>query len=210
MKLYYSPISPYSQKVLIAVHEKNAKCDLELVNLGDADARAAYEKVNPFGKVPFLRDDARDWSVPESSMIIEYLDQYAPGATRLVPQDPELSRQARSQDRIADWYITEPAVKIFFDGRRPAEKRDAMGVESAEKRLDKTYALYDHYLAKKTWVLGDAFSIGDCAAASALGIARMVRPFDKHANLMAYFGRLRERPSVAHTFQIVEQFMAQR
>src|SRR5437763_5522783 len=113
MKLYYSPVSPYSLKALIALDEKGAKCDLEIVNLGDADARAAYEKVNPFGKVPFLRDEARDWAVPESSIIIEYLDQHCAGGTRLLPSDPDLARQARFHDRMFDWYITEPALKLF-------------------------------------------------------------------------------------------------
>jgi glutathione S-transferase len=208
MKLYYFPLSPYSQKAQIALEEKGAKYETSMVDLGNTEARAAYEKVNRFGKVPYLRDEARDWGVPESSVIIEYIDRHCPGGTQLIPSDPELSRQARFQDRIFDLYIAEQALKIFFDGRRPADKRDALGVESAEKRLDKTYALYDEHMAKRTWVVGDAFSIGDIAGATALGLARMVRPFDAHAHLSAYFGRLVERPSVAKVFAHAKEFMS--
>ena len=44
MKLYWFPLSPYSQKALIALEEKGAKYELELVELGNPEARAAYEK----------------------------------------------------------------------------------------------------------------------------------------------------------------------
>jgi len=208
MKLYWFPLSPYSQKALIALEEKGAKYETELVDLGNPDARAAYEKVNRFGKVPFLRDEARDWNVPESTTIVEYVDRHVAGGTQLIPSDPDLARQARFHDRVFDLYVTEQALKIFFDGRRPADKRDQLGVESAEKRLDKTCAMLDDYLAKRTWVLGDTFSIGDVAAAPALAIARMVRPFDAHKNLVAYFGRLNERSSVQKTFKQAQEYMA--
>ncbi len=210
MKLYYFPLSPYSQKALIALAEKGAPFDKELVNLGDADARAAYEKVNRFGKVPFLRDEARDWSVPESSIIVEYLDQHVAGGTRLVPTDADQARQARFHDRIFDLYVTEQALKIFFDGQRPADKRDPVGVESADKRLNKTYGSYDEHMARRRWVLGDAFSMGDVAAAPALAMASRVRPFDAHKNLAAYFARLAERPSVRQALQQAQEYAASR
>ncbi len=208
MTLYYFPLSPYSQKALIALAEKGAPFEKELVNLGDADARAAYEKVNRLGKVPFLRDEVRDWVVPESSIIIEYLERHAPGGTQLIPSDPDLARQARFYDRVFDLYVTEQALKLFFDGRRPADKRDPYGVEQAQKRLDKTYALVDDHLAKRRWVLGDTFSIGDVSAAPGLAVGRMMRPFDAHKNLTAYFARLSERPSVQGVFKRAEEAMA--
>ncbi len=210
MKLYYFPLSPYSQKALIALDEKGAQVDLHLVNLANAAEHEAFGKINRFGKVPYLRDEARDWGVPESSIIIEYLDTHVAGGTTLVPKDTEQSRQARFHDRIFDLYITEQALKIFFDGRRPEGQNDKLGVEAAGKRIDRTYALYDEYFAKRTWVVGDAFSIGDISAAAALGMGRMIRPFDAHKNLLAYFGRLAERPSVAKAYKQAQEFMASR
>ena len=210
MKLYYFPLSPYSQKALIALAEKGTPHTKEIVNLGDAAARAEYEKINRFGKVPFLVDEKRDWKVPESSIIIEYLEQHAQGGTQLIPGDPDLARQARFHDRVFDLYVCEQALKIFFDARRPEDKRDAMGVEAAQKRLDKTYALYNEHLAKKTWVLGDSFTIADVSAAPALAVANMMRPFGEHKNLAAYFGRLAERPSVQGVLKEAQEFMARR
>ena len=210
MKLYYFALSPFSQKALIALAEKGAQYEGVHVDLGDAAARAEFAKINRLGKVPFLVDEARDWKVPESSIIIEYIDRHCSGGTQLVPSDPDQARQARFYDRLFDLYVADPALKILFDGRRPADKRDAIGVEAAEKRLDSTYALFDDALAKKTWVLGDTFSIGDVAAAPALAIARRMRPFDAHKNLLAYFGRLSERKSVQRVFALAQEHMARR
>jgi glutathione S-transferase len=202
MKLYYSPISPYSHKALIALDEKGAKYESEIVNLGDPAARAEFEKINRFGKVPFLADDARDWRVPESSIIIEYLDRHVDGGTQLLPADPDLARQARFHDRIMDLYVTEQALKIFFDSRRPEGKHDPVGVESAEKRLEKTCQMYNDYMAKRQWLLGDAFSMADIAAATALATTHRLRPtlIDGLPNLKAYFERLLRRPSVERVF----------
>ncbi len=210
MKLYYSILSPYSQKVLIALEETRTPYEGVQVSLGDANARAEFLKINRLGKVPFLVDEARDWKVPESSIIIEYLDQHHPGAVQLVPKDPELSRQARFFDRLFDQYITDQALKLFFDSRRPEDKKDPMGVEQAQKRLDLTYALFDDLFAKKKWVLGDTFTIGDVAAAPGLWLASRFRPFDAHKNLVAYFGRLNERESVQRVFARVKEFLAKR
>ncbi|MCU1282386.1 MAG: gst10 [bacterium] len=210
MKLYYFTLSPYSQKALIALAEKGAKYEAVHVDLGDANARADFAKINRLGKLPFLVDEARDWKVPESSIIIEYIDRHCPGGTQLIPSDPELSRQARFYDRLFDLYVTEPALKLFFDARRPEGQHDTIGVEAAQKRLDGTYALLDEGLAKKTWVLGDTFSIGDVAAAPALAVARMLRPFDAHKNLVAYLGRLSERKSVQRVFEQAQEAMARR
>jgi glutathione S-transferase len=210
MKLYYFTLSPYSQKALIALAEKGVKYEAVQVDLGDANARAEFAKINRLGKLPFLVDEARDWKVPESSIIIEYIDRHCPGGNQLIPTDPELSRQARFYDRLFDPYITEPALKLFFDARRPEGQHDTIGVEAAGKRLDGTYALFDEALAKKTWVLGDTFSIGDIAAAPALALARMMRPFEAHKNLMAYLGRLSERESVQRVFKQAQEAMARR
>ncbi|MCK6590001.1 MAG: glutathione S-transferase family protein, partial [Polyangiaceae bacterium] len=75
MKLYYNPLSSYSQKVVIAFYEKNVQFTPEMINVMDPEARAEYTKVSPFGKIPLLvLDDGR--KVIESTIIIEYLEDY--------------------------------------------------------------------------------------------------------------------------------------
>ncbi|MCC6522144.1 MAG: glutathione S-transferase family protein [Polyangiaceae bacterium] len=196
MKLYYSPISPFSLKTLTALHEKGVACERQIIDLGAAEARAAYKKKYPLGKVPLLElDDG--YLVPESTIIIEYLDTHFDSGTRLIPADPDDARRVRFHDRQFDLYFLDGFGKIFFDARRPEAERDPRGVKAAKSTLDVMYAYLDGHMQKRTWVAGADFSMADCAAAPALAYLRKVYPYDAFKNVVAYAGRLAERPSFA-------------
>ena len=91
LTLYFHPLSSFCHKVLIALYENDTPFTPQLVNLQDEGERTAFQKMWPIGKFPLLRDEARDWTVNESSIIIEYLDQHFPGRTRFIPDDPAIS-----------------------------------------------------------------------------------------------------------------------
>lgn len=206
MKLYFHPISSYSQKALFALYEKGIAFTPEIVDLFSDAARAAYAQKYPLAKLPLLEtDDGR--LIPESSILIEYLDQKFPGSVpRLIPDDPELARQTRFYDRVFDLYVNEPMQKVLFDATRP--NQDPWGVEKAKTILGKSYDHLDARLANAAWANGKDFSLADVAAAPALGYARMVMPFDRHKNLAAYFGRLAERPAFARVLQEAAPYLA--
>jgi glutathione S-transferase len=208
MKLYYHPLSSYSQKVLVALHEKNVDPERVIIDFSQAGARDELQKVNRLGKLPVLVIEEKSWRVPESTIIVEYLEQHFRGGTKLIPDDPELARQVRFRDRIFDNYVAEPTLKVLFDRRRPEGKRDELGVKDAHDRLDKTLALLDDVLGKSTWAFGDAFTLADCAAAPALNYTAMVHPLDAYKNVVAYLGRLRERASVARVFEEAKPYLA--
>jgi glutathione S-transferase len=209
MKLYYHPISSYSQKVVTAFHEKGVAFTPEIVDIMDPAARAEYKKINAFSKVPTLvLDDG--WRIPESTIIIEYVDAHFPTTgTRLIPEDKDLARQTRFWDRFGDLYLSELVAKIFFDSRRPEGQRDPYGVKQAQARLEVAVGLLDERLAKASpWVMGQEFSMGDCSMAPALGYMRMVQPFDAHKNVAAYFQRLVERRSFKRVLDEAAPFIA--
>jgi glutathione S-transferase len=191
--LHYHPLSTYSQKTLMALYEKDFPFTPQLLDITNPEARAAYKKVYPLGKVPLLTGE--DQFIPESSIIIEYVDAHHDGKTRLIPADADKARKTRFFDRNCDLYVTEPALQLFFDSRKPEAEREPKRMQAARERLDTMYAILDGHLGKNKWALGDTFTMADCAATPGLGLARMVHPYEKHANLTAYFGRLSERPS---------------
>lgn len=200
MKLYYNPISTYSQKTLMAFYEKGVDFTPEVVNLADPAAVEAYQQVNPYGKVPTLvLDDG--WKIPESSIIIEYLDTHFDSGTRLIPEDKDLARQTRFFDRLGDLYLNDPMVTLFFDGLKPAEQREPARTERARKTLDTTYRMMNQGFATRTWALGDTFSMADCAAAPALAALRQVYPYNDYPNLVAFATRVTERPSFQRVMQ---------
>src|SRR5829696_5007659 len=87
LTLYFHPLSSFCQKVLIALYENDTPFEPHIVDLGDDASRAAFLRVWPIGKFPVLRDDARNRTIPESTIIIEYLAEHCPGHTELVPAD---------------------------------------------------------------------------------------------------------------------------
>ncbi len=207
MKLHYHPLSTYSQKTLMAFHEKQVAFTPELVTLTDPTSRAAFLKINPIGKMPVLvLEDG--WKIPESSIIIEYLDSHFSTGTRLIAEDKDLARRTRFHDRMADLYVNDSLTKIFFDGRKPEAERDPKGVAAARERLELVFGMVDNHLAKRTWMMDDAFSMADCALAPCLGYARMLHPFDKWKHLTAYAGRVMERPSFAKVHAEAAPYLA--
>jgi glutathione S-transferase len=155
-----------------------------------------------------LRDEGRDRIIPESSIIIEYLQQHYPGKTRFVPEDAELARQMRFQDRFYDLHMNVPMQKVVTDRLRPAGKNDSYGVEQAKSQLQIAIGMVDRSMAAKTWALGDDFTMADCAAAPALFFANKVMPFGKaYPNAAAYLTRLMQRPSFARAVKEAEPYL---
>jgi glutathione S-transferase len=209
LKLYYHPLSSFCWKVLIALYENDTPFTPVMVDLGNEAERAGLLKLWPVGKFPVLRDEAKDRVIPESSIIIEYLDNHYPGRTRFIPADTDLARPTRLRDRFYDLYVHLPMQKVVGDRLRPPGNNDPFGVEETRARIESCYGMIDKEVAKRTWAMGDNFSIADCASAPALFYGNMVVPFgDAHKNLTAYFERLKARPSFARVLKEAEPYFA--
>ena len=207
LTLHFHPLSSFCWKALIALYENDVAFTAKSVNLGDATERAALLRLWPIGKFPVLHDDARGQTVPESSIIIEYLDTHYPGRTRFIPADPDLALQARLRDRFYDLYVHLPMQKIMGDRLRADDQRDPHGVAEARAQLKTSYQMIEQQMAAGTWAIGEAFSIADCAALPALFYANMVEPFgDANKNIAGYFERLKVRPSVARVMKEAEPY----
>jgi glutathione S-transferase len=207
LTLHFHPLASYCQKVLIALYENGTPFERQIVNLGDPESAAAFKKLWPVGKMPVLSDQARDRTVAESSIIIEYLGQYYPGDTALIPANFETALRTRLADRFYDLYVHDPMQRIVGDKLRPAGKNDPHGMEMAKAMLCSSYGIIDAEIATRTWAVGDAFTLADCAAAPPLFFANKLVPFAEYKHLAAYFGRLSKRPSVARTFSEAEPFL---
>jgi glutathione S-transferase len=207
LTLYMHPLASYCWKVLIALNENETPFERHIVNLGDPDEKAAFEALWPTAKIPLLQDTARDRVVPETSIMIEYLDGHYSGQNPLLPSDEDIRLDARLWDRLFDSYVMTPMQDIVANRLRPEEERDLRRVRDAESTLYMAYALIDSHMASKKWAVGDAFSMADCAAAPALFYAGIVVPFpSEHRHLAAYLERLLVRPSVARTIDEAQPY----
>lgn len=205
LTLYAHPLSSYCWKALIALYEADAPFALRVVNLRDPEDRAAFQAVWPLAKFPVLRDDARDQTVPESSIIIDYLVQYYPTAASLIPADPDRARQARLLDRLMDNYIHLPLQQIVADRLRPSTAKDPYGVNQSQAKLRDGYNLVAPMIAGP-WALGDTFTLADCAALPALYYADYAASLTDWPALRSYLERLKARPSVARVLAEAEPY----
>jgi glutathione S-transferase len=209
LKLYFHPLSSFCQKALVALYENDTPFEPLIVDLFDAKSSAALKAIWPIGRFPVLRDEANDRTVPESSIIIEYLDQHRPGRTRFLPAEPDRARETRSRDRFFDLYVNVPMQKIVTDKLRPAGQNDPLGVAQAREQLQTALALIERDLDGKTWAVGDVFTMADCAAAPPLFYADKVMPLaGNYPNAAAYLGRLTKRASYARVLKEAEPYFA--
>ena len=207
LKLYFHPLSSSCHKVLIALYENATPFEPRLVDLFNEIGE--YRKIWPIGKIPVLRDEAKDRTIPETSIIIEYLARYFPGETHLLPADPDLCRQMRLRDRFYDLYVNVPMQKIVTDRLRPEGKNDPFGVAEARDLLQTALGMVDQDMASNRWAMGDLFTMADCAAAPYLFYANVVAPFrDTHKHAAAYLDRLMERPSFARVLKEAQPYFA--
>lgn len=209
LTLYFHPLASFCHKVLIALYENETPFTPQIVDLMDPQSARQVLDRWPVGKIPLLEDTARNRIVPETSVIIEYLEEHHPGPVRMLPPDAEGKLQSRLWDRFFDLYVSVPVQKIVTDRIRPAGAADSHGVAGARATLRTAYEMLDTHLSDKDWVIGADFGLADCAAAPALFYSAIVEPFaaDK-SHLAGYFDRLMARPSVQRVLAEARPYFA--
>src|SRR5215472_9694413 len=107
--LYEHPLSPYAQKVKIALREKGVAFEPRIPDLftgGDAAFRAA----NPRLEVPALVDG--DTAVFDSTIILEYLEDRWPDPP-LLPTGAAMRARVRMLEELCDTYYDAINWAVF-------------------------------------------------------------------------------------------------
>jgi glutathione S-transferase len=196
LTLYEHPFATYCWKPLIALYEREVPFDRAQVD--DEADRARLAELWPMASIPTLVDTDAGLALPESTVIVEYLDRFGE-APPLIPTDPDAALKARLWDRVIDAHVQTPMQKIVLDRLRPDGRGDEHGVEEAGAKLERIYAVLDDHLREGGWIAGPTFTLADCAAAPALFYARVIRRWDEAAlpNLTRYYEAVTARPAVA-------------
>ena len=196
LKLYAHPFSSYCQKVLIALYENGTPFEWRLLDHENPRLLGEFAALWPLKRFPVLVDG--ECTIPEASIIIEYLGLHYPGPVSLLPLNAGAAIEVRAMDRFFDNYISTPQQRVVADSLRPEAERDARSVREARQMLNTAYAWLDQVMAKREWAAGDDFSLADCAAAPFLFYADWTHRIDTaFTHVLAYRRRLLARPSFA-------------
>lgn len=142
LALYHHPISTCSQKVRLALAEKDLDYESHVIEFARQDHLSDwYLRINPNGVVPSLEHDGQ--VVIDSSVICEYVDEVWPHPA-LSPPDPLGRAAMRAWMR---WFEEVPTAAIrvpsFNDAFLPAWKE--MGEERFRTMTDKMPLRRDFY-----------------------------------------------------------------
>jgi RNA polymerase-associated protein len=187
LTLYDAARCPYCARARIMLAEKEIEFETTEIDLSDRPAWI-YEK-NETGRVPVIEEDA--WLLPESSVILEYLEERYPEPP-LLPLDP--AERANARVRI---FRHDELTKPYYALRREEE--------GAEEALDRELAKLDLRLSHQPWLTGAEFGLADIAYVPwILRLRDMLGvELDGFPALVEWLERMLERPSVAAEAQVV-------
>ena len=187
LTLYDADRCPYCARARIVLAEKGVDHETVVVDLADRPAWI-YEK-NATGRVPVIEEDG--WVLPESAVIMEYLEERYPEPP-LLAADPGERALARLWIFRAGEF-TDP----YYALRR--------GEDGAAQRFDAALAELDAALASRDWLGGGAYGLADIAyvpwvlrARDMLGVA-----LDPFPALRSWLDRLVERPAIRMEVEVV-------
>jgi glutathione S-transferase len=206
LTLHYHPLASFCWKALVALYETDLAFERVVVDFGNPASAAAFKALWPMAKMPVLVDHARDATVAESTIVVEYLDAFYAGPNGLIPSHSDRAWRVRMLDRVFDSYLHEPMQKIVLDNLRPGEARDPYGVEQARAAIRQAYDYLETVIPADGW-LDEDFSLADCSAAPALFYANTVEPLGmEHARTKAYLRQLMARASFTRVLDEAEPF----
>jgi glutathione S-transferase len=160
LKIWGRKNSVNVQKVMWTVGE--LKLPHERIDIAGAfgkNREPDYLALNPNGLVPTLQED--DFVLWESNSIVRYLAAKH-GAGTLEPTDARTRARA---SQWMDWQLTVlgPAIFDLFWGlvRTPPEQRNQAAIDVSRKKTTDAFKIVDAALARRPFLAGDAFCMGD-------------------------------------------------
>lgn len=192
MKLFHNGLSTCSQKVRLALAEKQLTFASEILNLQKGDQfTPEYQRLNPKQLVPVLEDGGRYYV--ESTLINEYVDDAYPDSP-LKPDAPHDRYRMRAFIKMID-EVQHPACAVitYAIGFRPqmlkkdpqevqalidkvpdplrrenrrAVIKDGVGAPVFKEALGNYMKVFEEaelILQDSDWLAGEFFSLADCA-----------------------------------------------
>lgn len=205
--LYEHPLSPYAQKVKIALREKGVAFEAALPGgLGAGGAAGDFAAANPRAEVPVLIDG--ETAVFDSTIILEYIEDRWP-APALLPAGTADRARVRMIEEVMDTHFEAVNWGLGEIGwfRRAQGELAASLVAAAARQTRGFFAWLERQLGDRAWFNGGDFGWGDLAVAPFVATSLSVgnAPAEGSA-LAAWLERVSARPAVATTLAEARAF----
>jgi glutathione S-transferase/RNA polymerase-associated protein len=207
IRLYDHPLSPYAQKVRIALREKGVAFEAVLPGgLGAGGVAGEFLAASPRAEVPALIDG--DVAVFDSTVILEYLEDSRP-APPLLPASAADRARVRMIEEIMDTHyeaINWALGEIGWFRRAEGDLADTLTANAARQTRG-FHAWLESQLGERQWFNGAAFGWGDVsvvpyvAASAALGNAPSA-----DSKLSTWLARVMGRDAVRETIDEARAF----
>ncbi len=203
--VYDHPLSPYGQKVKIALIEKGVSFEAPMPDgIGAGSSVSDFLQASPRGEVPALveGDDVR---VFDSTVILEYIEDRWPDPPMLPAGPLERARVRMLEDTMDTHYeaINWGIQEIRFFGRATGEL--AANIEAkAAGQIKGWYQWLDSQLENRSWFNGEQFGWGDLSVVPHLNGSRWFG-FEPEGRLLEWLERVNERDSVAQVREAAQQ-----
>jgi glutathione S-transferase len=194
IKVYGSPGSTCTRKVLTVMEETSTPFEMNLVDLSKGEHKQKpHIDRQPFGQIPAIDDDG--FAMFESRAICRYLSAKT--------ESPLVPKNLRARAKMDEWASVEQsnfsphAMKFVYQYvfKRPQEPAV---LEAANAMLEKTFSAISAPLAQSPFLAGDTFTLADIFYMPYLEYL-MVSPakatFERYPHVVAWWNRVSERPS---------------
>lgn len=195
LKLYEHPLSPYAQKVKIALYEKDIPFEAMTPDIfGGTDE--AFVRSSPRHEVPSLIDGGT--AVFDSTIMLEYIEDKWPQPPML-PAMPADRARVRMLEELCDTYfeaINWGLAEIRVFGRAKGDLAEHMTARAGEQ-IGKIHKRLERDLGSRPFFNGDAFGWGDLSVYPHVnGAGLWGFPPSADSKLADWVGRVGERESV--------------
>ena len=197
--LYQFPLCPFSRKLRLLLGEKGIA--YELVSEYPWERRPGFRDISPTGQTPAMRHAERDIALADSSAICEYFEEVEPAKPLLVG-----SAEVRAETRrLIAWFdgrfyaevgmplLAEKMIKRLFYRQPPDASVLRAAMRATTEHMEMLGAALDHH----RWLVGNAISMADLAAAAHLSVADYLSGIDwaGHDQVRDWYAALKSRPS---------------
>lgn len=196
MKLYCSKTSPYARKVRVVAHELGLSDLIEEIICDPFEASPELLAANPLSRIPTLITE-RGEALPDSTLIIEYLQTRGRGLTALPRGSRRWSALRRAQ--VAEGVI-DAAFATVIEKRRPEGIRHVAFLDRKADVIRRSIAVLDLEAAELS---GEAPSVVEITTGVALAYLDLRLPYIEwrkgHEPLDRWFTAFAQRPSMLAT-----------